>query len=317
MRNVSKVQIRGARTRDITRRQQSLITIEQLLETGWTRAAIRHGIATGTIEAITRRVFRIAGASEGPSQRALAAVLDIDRPAAVSHSSAAFLWDVPGFRLAPIEVTTQRAALGRDFPLARLHLPTFDVTPHIVILEGVPVLTPIATVWSLATSGSYHPKRIERAIDTLWARRLLTGRTLADSINIFGKRGRRGTVLMRELAEARPPEFIAPESGLESRFQDILEKKRIRGFVRQRNLGSDVEWLGRVDFAHEKHRIVVQIDSDRFHSALLDQQADQRQTAALLAAGWQVLRFTEWQLWQDSEAITSKIRRAQELARAA
>lgn len=317
MRNVSKVQIRLRETRELARQQQSLVTTKQLSKTGWTRSSIRHAVDSGHFERISPSVYRMGGVTDSPAQQALAAVLDIDRNAAVSHGSAASLWDVPGYRLSPIDVTANRSSLGRVYPLATIHVPTFDVTPHVVQLDGVPVLSPIATVWSLATSGTCHPKRLERTIDTMWARRLLTGRTLEESLVIFGKRGRRGTVLIRELAGARPADYVAPESGLESRFQDLMKKKRIRGFERQGNLGSETEWLGRVDFVDYGHKIVVQIDGDRFHSALLDSEADHRQTEALRAAGWQVLRFTEWQLWQDSQAITTAVRAAQTWARAA
>lgn len=297
-----------AATRKAARQQQSLVTRQQLTGIGWTAGGLRRASESGQLEQLTRQVFRIGGASPSPTQRALIATFTIGPDAAISHGSAAALWDVPGFRFEPIDVTTtrdQRCGVGTGI---QLHRPRFDVGPHIVELDGVPLLTPIATVWSLATSGRIHPKKLERTIDNLWARRLVTGQTLAESVSVFGKRGRRGTVLIRELSEARPPEYVAPESGLEARFIELAKKNRLGQFERQRNVGG-AGWLGRVDFVNERHRIIVQIDGDRYHSALIDKRADQAQTEALEAAGWRVFRFDEWAMWQQPKLIVTKLRR--------
>ena len=80
-------------------------------------------------------------------------------------------------------------------------------------------------------------------------------------------------------------------------------------------LGGDSGIIGRVDFAYKDARLVLEADSRRHHSSWLDAQADRRRDAALLAAGWYVLRVTWDQLVRRPDefvaAVRSALRRAE------
>jgi very-short-patch-repair endonuclease len=79
-------------------------------------------------------------------------------------------------------------------------------------------------------------------------------------------------------------------------------------------LGGD-ERIARVDAADRDAALVVQVDGDRHHTALLDVQRDQRQDAALRALGWTVLRLSEDDIWQRPEHVVAQVRAARAAGR--
>lgn len=103
-------------------------------------------------------------------------------------------------------------------------------------------------------------------------------------------RGRPGRQSLRSVLAERPPGYVAPESELESRFAALVAGAGLEAPERQVNLGAG-EWIGRVDFLFRRVQLVVEVDGQLGHSAMLDREADARRDAALRAAGFEVLRF--------------------------
>ena len=149
-----------------------------------------------------------------------------------------------------------------------------DLEPdHVTVLDGIPVATPTRTVFELA--GSVHPQRAERALDSMWARNLTSRPLLDQMLDDWADRGRAGTVLMRELLEARAFGYVPPASNLEARFATLAERFCVGPFRRQVDLGGQA-WIGRVDFLHAHCPLVVEVLSELYHAALVDQEADAR-----------------------------------------
>ena len=91
----------------------------------------------------------------------------------------------------------------------------------------------------------------------------------------WADRGRAGTVLMRELLEARPVGYVPPASNLEARFATPRRAPLRRplpssGRPRRRDVDRPV------DFLHARCPLVVEVLSELFHAALVDQAADAR-----------------------------------------
>jgi very-short-patch-repair endonuclease len=107
------------------------------------------------------------------------------------------------------------------------------------------------------------------------------------------------------------------ESGLESRLEHLARQAGVGGFVRQVDTGGEDIWLGRVDFRHCELPVVVFVDSERYHSALIDVRRDEEQRAALDAAGFVVVRVTDVDVWNRGPEVIAKLRGACERARAA
>ena len=109
-------------------------------------------------------------------------------------------------------------------------------------------------------------------------------------------------------------DYRPPDSGLESRFQQITSDAGIE-FRRQVDTGGDEQWIGRVDFLHTGRPFVVEIQSEAYHSSLVDQRSDEARLVALRAAGFTVVEITDTLVWTQPRAVVEKVREGLELCR--
>jgi very-short-patch-repair endonuclease len=115
---------------------------------------------------------------------------------------------------------------------------------------------------------------------------------------------------MRALIEPRLVHYAPFASGMEFRFGDLARRCGLTGFERQVNVGDEYDWLGRVDFIDRKRRIIVEVQSVRFHASMLDAARDAARVAALRAAGWIVVQVREHDLWYDADKVVADLRAA-------
>ena len=287
--------------------QYGVIARWQCRSFGVDRKMLARRVRRGEVESVTAVVLRLHGTTVCERQCAMAAVLDAGPGAVLSHHAAAALWKLPGFRLNDLHVTRRRSGTRRGQPLARVHQPCRLLPRHVTTLERLPLTTPARTLFDLA--GACHPKRVERALEIAWSKRLVDGVRLAAILDDLGKRGRAGTTVVRELLANRGPDYIPPDSGLEGRFRDLLERAGLPPMQRQIDVGGD-RWLARVDFHNRELGLIVQIDSELYHSALIDKRTDDEQTEALRRAGFEVLRFTDFQVWYRADEVIAQLQRA-------
>lgn len=235
----------------------------------------------------------------------MAAVLDASPGAALGGRTGAAFWGVPGYRAEPIEVLRPRGISRRRSPLAVVH-EVVDLHPsQIKVVRGIPVASPARVVWDIAAI-TKNSERVARALDWLWSHRLLDGRAFHHSVRQLAGRGRTGSTLLRELDALRGPSYVPPASGLEARFAQIIENDGLPPMRRQVDSG-DEEWCGRVDFRAPDLPLIVEVQSELFHSALVDKAADARRKAALEAAGFAVAEVTDTQVWHEPWLVTKKI----------
>lgn len=294
--------------------QHGLITRSQAQALGASRNMIDHRVRTGRWQPLTPRVFRLAGVPPSWQQRLLVAVLDAGNQAVATGRSAAALWRVPGFAMREPEVLVLRPSDHRP-PLGVLH-ETRRLDPHHrTMQQGVPVVAPARLMVELAASE--RPERLERAVDSAIAAGILTPEALAGAVAELCHKGRRGSTLLKSLALEILPGYVPPASELEARFRDLA---RIAGvadqMVLQANVGGE-EWIGRVDVLFPAARVVVELDSRRWHTSRMSSEADRRRTNALQLAGWRVLQLTWRRLVDDPAGVIHDLRRLLGLALAA
>jgi hypothetical protein len=273
---------------------------------GFSRHAIEHRIAIGRWEELHVGVYRLVGSERTWEQRLHGLVLASGPVAAASHRSAAALLQIPGFdRGGRIEVITPRPRRHRD-PNGEAH--RWRVLPdhHLTVIEGIPTTRVPRTLCDLA--GVLHPARTERALDNCLSMGIATPGTMQATFHDLASRGRKGTAVMRALLAERTEGYVAPASELEARFRDLVRSAGLPEPVRQFSAGDDDQWLGRVDVAYPARWVLIELDSRRHHSALLDAEADAVRDAALTAAGWTVVRITWDQLVNDPAAVVARIR---------
>ena len=136
---------------------------------------------------------------------------------------------------------------------------------------------------------------------------ILTPVELAGVVGELAGRGRRGSTALRTLSEDLAPGYVPPASELEARFRDLLRSAGIDGGVTQANVGGE-EWVGRVDVAFPAAKLVVELDSRRWHLSRSAMESDRRRDNALVVAGWRVVRITWRQLVDDPAGLVALLR---------
>lgn len=288
--------------------QHGLLTRHELLEFGLSPGAIVHLVSSGRVVAVAESVFRIVGSPETWRSRAFAAVAESKGRGALSHWAAAALWSLPGFAPGSLDLLARRGTLDpRNVHLSRLHTTRRLPDHHVVELDGIRVTSPVRTVFDL--SDVLPLGRLARVLDDAWGLKLLKADGLYDTLEELRGRGRGRVAWMRMLIEERGGDYSAPESGLERRFRRLLEKDGQPPMEYQVDLGGQ-QWIARVDALDRKARLIVQIDSERHHSSLLDRRKDEAQDAALRALGWTVIRITEIDLIRRPGWVAALVRAA-------
>ena len=280
----------------VAERQHGVFTLQQARDVGFTRSAILHRLSSGRWELVGPGVYRLPGSGRTWEQRLSGLVLACGPVAGASHRSAAALLGIPGFeRGGRVEAITPRPLRHRD-PYHRVH--RWRVLPdhHLTVVDGIKTTRVPRTLIDLA--GAVHPSKTERAVDNCLAARTATVGTLRTAFIELAQPGRKGIGLMRRLLDERSEGYVPPASELEACFLALLRRLGFPEPDRQVDVGDDHDWIGRVDFAYRKSRVVIELDSRRHHTAKSDADADAVRDARLRAAGWRVVRFG----WSDITA---------------
>jgi hypothetical protein len=297
------------RLREFARGQHYVIARAQARTLGAHRDQLAVLIALGLWEEVTSRVLRRTGTRRTFMQRCMIAVLDTG--GVICGETALALWKVPGFaRRAPITVARLRGTSDRPttLPWVRIHEVRVLPPDQCLRLDGIPIVSPARAIYDIAYR--HHPEKVKRALTNAWSMRLASGKRIHDVGKTWLKQGRAGTTAMRELLKIRPIDYRPPASNLELRFLDILERAGEPLPDVQIDLGDEVSWIGRVDSRCADMPLAIEIQSDRYHVAPLDVEADARRIAALRAAGFEVLPLTEHEVWHDQAQVLRKWREA-------
>ena len=293
--------------RRLADRQHGVVSRAQALASGLADVHVRRRVAAGTWESATPRVLRLAGSQQTFEQRCVVAVLDAGHEAVVRGRAAARVWGLPGFDDAIVEVTRLRRRPRRSTAPTVSSEPRLLPPYHRTVHRDVPVTTVERTVFDLMSA--VRPGRAERALDNALAGRLTTLPALRSIGEELCRKGRAGSALFRRLLADRGEHFRPVESSLEATFLALVHRAGLPEPERQVDLGG-TGWVGRVDFYVRQSRLVVEIDSDRFHTAALDVAADGRRDEALRAAGFHVLRITEREMRGRPDAAIERLRQA-------
>lgn len=294
---------RMERLRLLAEAQHGMISQAQVRALG---IDLRSGVARGDWERLSPLVLRRAGAPRTPRADLMAAVLDAGPQAAASHRAAAALWGLPGFDTASLDVLRPHVVDRHRPTLGRLHRTRLLPDNHVTVLDGIPVTSPGRTLFDLAAV--LPPLRTERAVDNALAKSPSLLAALHRMLPELAERGRTGITVMRALLGARPAGYIAPASGLEARAIRLFEEAGIRT-RRQVDLGGD-DWIGRVDLVVVGTNVVIEIDSARYHSSILDRERDARRDARLAVVGYRVVRITDQEVWTAPAVAVGRVREA-------
>jgi very-short-patch-repair endonuclease len=288
----------------LARRQHGVIATRQLVELGLSQQAVSHRVAAGRLHRVHHGVYAVGHTVLGIRGHWMAAVLACGPGAALSHASAAALWDLRRSDALIVDVTVRRT--GRKRPGIRIHRPRRPA--ETTIRDGIPVTTPARTILDMAATLS--PSRFENLLDRAEIREL-TDYPALDAIARAHPGHRGARKLQKTLRSYYAGDELA-RSDLELLFKDLC---RACGLpiprVNQPVAGREV------DFIFAEQRLIVEIDSWRYHKTRRAFEDDRARDVLTTAAGYRTLRFTDRQLTRQPHQVAEAIAAVIEDRRAA
>ena len=221
----------------------------------------------------------------------MAAVLACGEGAALSHLSAAVLWEILEDRGQLIHVTAPK----------RRHVP--GVVVHRAPLEGervrrhgIVVTTPARTVIDLADVIQKR-RTLERAIDEAHYLDL-------DMTGLAPRHGRRGSGLLSSVLAVHNAGSTRTRSDLEERFIALIDRESLP----RPEVNTDIEGF-ECDFVFREERLVVETDGGAAHGTVRAKRRDPARDARLMEAGWRVWRLPYQQVVRDDHSVAADLNR--------
>jgi very-short-patch-repair endonuclease len=285
------------RIAEIAARQHGVVSVAQLRRASLGDEAIHRRVVAGRLHRVHRGVYAVGHAGLSPYGRWLAAVLTIGRGpreeepsvlahwgAALSHRSAAALWELVSAKDEPCDVVV-RGTGGRDRRAGiRVHRSISLTVADVTLRYGIPVTTPARTIADLRyavaarRSGAVSARELRRAVR---------------------QAGVLGLPIDEEDAKERT------RSDLEEEFLEICRRHRLPRPEVNVRLGPHL-----VDFLWRERRLVVESDGYRYHRGRQAFQDDRGRDLDLRRRGFEVLRLSERQLDKEAERVVEVLSEA-------
>src|SRR4051794_20050818 len=284
----------GRRIAALAARQHGVITARQLAALGLAQQTLSDHVREGRLHRLHRGVYAVGHTVLTTRGHWMAAVLAAGPGAALSHASAAALWDLRRSAATVVDVSVPNRAGRMKRRGLRIHRPRTlrltEVTSH----QGIPVTTPARTILDLA--GTLQPHRLERLLDQAEILEL-TDYPALDAI----ARAHAGHRVRRILAEYEAGATLK-RSDLERLFLAICDTHGLPAPQVNHPVAGE-----EVDFLFAEQRLIVETDSWRFHKTRQAFERDRRRDATHLRAGYRTLRLTDRQLERRSREVAELV----------
>ncbi len=284
--------------------QHGAVSRAQLETLGVTRRQLDWRVKRGEWVRLLPHVFRMQASTGDGYQRAWASVLWAGSEAFVSHRAAAWCWGILEKEPQPVELT---AAF-------QLVSPVLWVVAHRATVpkrmrrfrQGLPLTCPSRTLVDLA--GVLKEEAFELAMERAFRRRLSSPNELRGVLAVLPQSGKKGTGLVGKLLQTASAGALA-ENDFETKALRLFRKHRLPSPVCQFHVEYQGLWLGKVDFAWPKWRLLIEADSFEHHSGREAWDSDLERYNALTLAGWTVVRLTWTDVTNENPALIAALRR--------
>jgi very-short-patch-repair endonuclease len=281
--------------------QKTLATTEQLVACGLSDDAVAYRLKTGRLHVVFRGVYSMGCGELPPLALELAALLACGERSFISHRSAAFVWGLLKTPPPQVEVTVVRRCCKSRAGLKVHRIQAID-RAEIDRHEGVWISTPARAVLEMASSASVDD--LAEVINEGQGLRILTPQAL-EAVR-RRNRGRRG---MARLAQVIGDEdaMTITRSRAERAFLKLIRDARLPApQVNQR--------LGRYepDFMWREQRLIVELDSYRFHGGPGGFHNDHEKDLVYRDAGFDVVRPTRNHVVHEPARVLVTVVRALE-----
>jgi hypothetical protein len=274
----------------IAREHHGLFSDDHLKQLKVTERERRHRLDAHRWERVYDLVYRVAGVPTTWKGDLLAACWAGGMRAVASHRSAAGLYQIPGGREDLVEITCPRWRRAQHDGL--LAHETSALGDHDrTVVDKVPATTVERTIFDLASVCG--PFTVELAIDNALRRALTTLDKLGAMLRRVGKRGRKGTKLLRSLLAERDPTYAPTESEREFMLLRVLRDHGLPEPERQFSIhDGDGSFIARPDLVYLDRKIAMEYDSYQHHIGKAALVRDSRRRNAMTVLGWIVLVAT-------------------------
>lgn len=286
-----------------TARRFGTLTIDQMIDAGFSHDQVQGLIDEGTVVRLGRGSFRLGGAPATFPSRVLGAINVYGTDTWAARGTALALWEVPGFPpggpihlLRPDDGSNQRSG-------ARIHRSRLILPHHVTTRAGIPVTTPARAVFDLAAT--MGPVRLGRVVSEVVRAELCTDAALQIVLAELGGRGRPGTARMRAVLDVR--DHVPTESELEDLARAVFRAGGLPDPEWQIDLSTEEGWVGRVDCVFRPARLIVELDSFRWHGQQTDSERDALRDLRFLAAGYLVHHVHWSDLTQRPQTVVAHI----------
>jgi very-short-patch-repair endonuclease/predicted transcriptional regulator of viral defense system len=260
-------------------RQYGLITRGQLEALGVGPHGIAERMRTGRLRRVHRGVYAVGHSVLRPEAYWLAATLTCGREAALSHASAAALWEIRPSQAMRIDVTVPTQAGVRQRRGIRVHRSSTLSAEDVTTQNRIPVTTVGRTLIDLADTLPTQP--LKRAIHEAEYRGLLDATAISKAVErTAGRRGKR----VLELAGG-PRELTRSE--LEGRFLELCRTHSLPSPT----VGARIHGY-EVDFVWPDQKLIVETDGLTAHRTRQAMERDRERDRRLLLAGYRTVRLT-------------------------
>lgn len=224
----------------------------------------------------------------------MTAVLAGGEGAALSHRSAAALWEIgeEGDRI--VISVRRRCELRR--PGVRFRGRPSLAPGDLVLRDDIPVTSPVQTLVDLATE--LDAVALERAVNDADKRDLIDPETLREDLTRFG--GDHGIRPLRHLLDKLF--FRLSDSDLEIYFRRIVKAAKLPMPLTKQRVNKF-----EVDFFWPDLGLVVETDGLRYHRTPSAQLRDARRDRAHVMAGMTPLRFTHYEVRYERDCVRAAL----------
>ena len=276
---------------EVARRQEGVVSHDQLIEAGYTRDEVKGLVNRGHLIRLHRGVYAVGHRCLSTKAYLRAALLATGPDAFLSHRTAAAVYGLRDVAVRRIDVTV---ADSKRRSRGSLNLHTTNAPVDVKTRNGLRVSSFPQMLIELAPQET--GRELERLITWGIRKRLLN---LDEMRRALASNGRRpGLGKLRATLGAYLPTHDR-KSELERDFDAfLLEHPEIP--EPQRNIYID-GW--EIDCYWPEHKLVVELDGRPYHVAVHDMEKDRYKDAKLLIIGIRTLRITDARFNHDRDGV--------------
>jgi very-short-patch-repair endonuclease len=277
-------------------RREGVVTRRELRELGVTDREIDHRAQRKRLHRQHRGTYLVG--HEVPPERAplFAAVAALGDPAYINHRTALEQYSILEPVAGPIHVTLV-GCCRRSRDNIRVHRTTRIAEEDLGTLDGLPITSPARAILDFADDAT--PRELAEAVNEAHVQKLAT----PEDLRAVLKRtpGRKGAALLKATLDRHDGPSRAHEGG-EKLLEALLKRARLpKPAVNAKRAGYEC------DFTYEDQKLIIEVDSGKYHGTPAAVDRDRRKDQALRAAGYTVLRYSYRQLADEPHAVIAEI----------